>query len=70
MNTTKQRTSKRAKSIPARSLGLSESVLKLFPKTSRMGRQEPSRWGSQDLRKVKAVNPKRPDAVLQDYIEY
>lgn len=39
-------TTKRAKRTPRRrGLALSDSVLRLFPKTSRMGSPEPSQWG-------------------------
>lgn len=36
---------KSKRTVVVRSLGLSESVLKLFPKISRMGKAEPSQWG-------------------------
>lgn len=38
----------------AKGLGLSESVLKFFPKISRMGRGEPSRWSLPDGRQSRA----------------
>lgn len=37
-------------------LGLPDSVLKLFPKTSRMGKSEPSRWGQAIGRKVRTLD--------------
>jgi hypothetical protein len=53
MTKTKRPPNARAKRLTGRGLGLSESVLKLFPKTSRMGRPEPSRWGMAEAIKVR-----------------
>ena len=44
---------RRKRLIASKSLGLPESVLKLFPKTSRMSKAEPSRWEIADNRKVR-----------------
>lgn len=42
---TKRRTAVERSSRKRRTLGISDSVLKLFPKTSRMGRTDgPSQW--------------------------
>lgn len=43
----------RHKRIETKSLGLSEGVLKLFPKTSRMGKADPSHWEMAGSRKVR-----------------
>lgn len=65
---------KRAKPSPkrratARGLSLPESVLKLFPKTSRMGRIEPSQWGqakdSQRRRDEANPAPETPQEVYR-----
>jgi hypothetical protein len=49
-----------------RFLGMSESILKLFPKTSRMGQFEgPAQWERGDL--TKAENPKRAKTQVFHY---
>jgi len=53
MTKTKRPPNALAKRLTGRGLGLSESVLKLFPKTSSMGRPEPSRWGMAEAIKVR-----------------
>jgi hypothetical protein len=54
----------------SKGLGLSESVLKLFPKTSRMGKSDPSRWGIADSRKVRVSDRVTVVGGLNDYYSY
>lgn len=53
----KSKDHRKAKKTPRvaamRDLGLPDSVLKLFPKTSRMAKVEPSRWGQAGERKIR-----------------
>ena len=68
MTKSKRLTTTRSKRLTTASkgLGLSESVLKLFPKTSRMGKSDPSRWGVADNRKVR-VSDRVAVGELNDY---
>lgn len=56
------------KRLMTKSLGLSEGVLKLFPKTSRMGKADPSQWEMAGNRKVRLFD-RAVTGPMNDYQE-